>query len=278
MDLTYWQHNLVTFRFRDVVDIALVWLFLYYFFLLIRGTRAVQILQGVGVLLVISLVAYYFELATIYWLLRALLISIAVALPIVFHPELRRALGTIGRSGVKVHGFSRVAREDMARVIEQVCAAVDVLALSNKGALIVMERETGLQEWVESGVELNADVSKDLLISIFWPPNPLHDGAVIIHGDKIVAAACFLPMSDNIPIEGLQLGTRHRAAIGLSEQTDSLVVVVSEQTGAISTAIDGKLSRGYNHDTLKRALINGLVPPSQPLSGAGSLLKLPPWR
>ncbi|HEY4001122.1 MAG TPA: diadenylate cyclase CdaA [Candidatus Xenobia bacterium] len=276
MDLHYWQSYLQV-SLRDVIDVLLTWVLLYYFFLLIRGTRAVQILQGVGVLLVISLGAWYFRLGTIYWILRAVLISIAVALPIVFHPELRRALFTLGRGGVKVSSMHRVGREELAHAVDEITWAASVLSQMSTGALVVLERETGLEEYIETGILVNGEVSSKLLLSIFIPRSPLHDGAVIVHGDKVVAASCYLPNSDNIPT-GEKLGTRHRAALGLSEQTDAVIVVISEETGSISLAIDGKLSKGYNEETLKRALMNAILPPLQPLTGAGSLLKLPLWR
>ncbi|MHB2021645.1 MAG: diadenylate cyclase CdaA [Candidatus Xenobia bacterium] len=258
--------------FRDLIDIVLVWILVYNFLLLIRGTRAVQILQGVGVLLLLSLGAYYFHLATLYWVLRAILISIAVALPIVFLPELRRALGFLGRSGVIVHPAARINKEAATRVVDEVVWAATVLSQMSTGALIVIERDTGLDEFIETGIQINAEVSSKLLLSLFLPRSPLHDGAVIVHDDKVVAASCYLPLSQNVPT-GEKLGTRHRAALGLSEETDAFVVAVSEETGGISVALDGTLHRNLNEESLKRMLSTSILPEVKsrpPKGGSGS--------
>jgi len=262
--------------FRSLLDIACVSVLFYYLFQLIRGTRAVQIIQGVGVLLLILLISFILKLETIYWILRYFLYAIAVALPIVFQPELRRALQQIGRGGV-IHGaLSRLGREDIEALVNELALAVNILSQTRNGALIAMERETGLEEYIETGTVINGDVSTRILLTIFWMHAPLHDGAVILRGNKIVAAGCHLPLSDHVPL-GLDhhLGTRHLAALGLAEQTDSMVVVVSEETGDISVAHEGTLARRLNDDQLRTALMNFCT---EPVTAVRPPSWIPRWR
>lgn len=239
----------------DIVDILFVAFLLYYFFHLIKDTRAVQILKGVSILLLLLLISYYLKLQTIYWLLHYSLYGIVVALPIVFQPELRRALGFIGRGGAFKTAFERSNRIDMTKIIEEIVWSSSLLSQTKIGAIIVIERDTGLEEFVETGTLLNGDVSSKLLLSIFIPNSPLHDGAVIIRGNKVVAASCYLPLSENIGgTKGTNHGTRHRAALGLSEQTDAIVIVISEETGNISIARNGKFTKNLSEDNLKKVL------------------------
>jgi len=202
---------------RDLIDIACVALLLYYMLLLIRGTRAVQILQGVGVLLLLLLASYYLRLQTIYWVLHYCLYAIVVALPIVFQPELRRALGHIGRGGIISTALGRLGKEEIARVVDEIAWATSILSQTRTGALLALEMETGLEEFIETGTRLGAEVSSKLLLSIFMPKSPLHDGAAIIRGNRVVAASCYLPLTENVTVtRDTNYGTRHRAAIGRS--------------------------------------------------------------
>jgi len=250
------------FTWRDVLDVAVVAVFVYYFLLVIRGTRAVQILQGVLVLLAFQALSYTFRLQTTYFVVRALVLSIVVALPLVFQPELRRALMQLGSRSF-APPFQAVSRDVIVKTIDEIAWAANMLAQTHIGALIVIARETGLEEFIETGVKMNADVSSKLLLSVFQPRSPLHDGAAIVLGDKIVATSCYLPLSETpIPSQTRVFGTRHRAAIGLTEQTDAIVVVVSEESGAISVAKDGKLTQNISEDTLKKVLMALYAPPS----------------
>lgn len=260
----------LTIGYIDIFDIAFVAILLYYFFLLVKGTRAVQILQGVGVLLVLMLLTYILRLETVYWLLHYFILVIAVAIPIVFQPELRRALGFIGRGGILgTASWSRMKKEDISKFAEEIVWATFVLSKNKTGALIVLEKETGLEEFIETGTPVGGEVSSKLLLSIFTVGTPLHDGAVIIRGNKIVAASCYLPLSENVAVSlDKNLGTRHRAALGLTEQTDALVIIVSEETGAVSAASNGKLSGNLNKDTLKKIIVDFCSVPEGPKTPA----------
>jgi len=247
------------------VDILIVGVFFYYFFLLIKDTRAVQILKGVGILLVLMLATYYLKLTTIHWILRYFLTAIAVAIPIVFQPELRRALGYLGRRGLFAAPFERMPKEAITQMVDEIVWASSILSQTKVGALIVIERDTGLEEFIETGTALGGKVSAKFLISIFQHNTPLHDGAVILRGDKIMAAGCYLPLSENVEFTSDKtIGSRHRAAIGLSEQTDALVVIISEETGFINFTRNGKLTRNLDADKLRKMLLALLMPPSEP--------------
>lgn len=242
---------------KDLLDIALVAVLLYFFFSLIKGTRAVQIIQGLSVLLFIMLISYLFKLDTIYWLLRYLLFTLAVAIPIVFQPELRRALGAIGSGSVFPSSVPSLNNETIARIADEIAWTASILSQAKIGALIVIERETGLQEFIETGTTVNGEVSSKLLLSIFMPKSPLHDGAVILRGSKVVAASCYLPLSENLTNSRENpMGTRHRAALGITEQTDAVVVLISEETGAILVARSGKFTKQLGEETLKKVLVS----------------------
>jgi diadenylate cyclase len=232
----------IALSWYDVVDILLTAIFVYVVLLLIRGTRAVQILQGVAVVLVLRLIAEAAHLWTMFSILNGLLIASGVAIPVVFQPELRRALAQLG-AGRFIEGRSGyLAPNALDGVCQALGLAASVLAERRIGAIIAVERATGLEEYVESGRILDARLSPDLLLSIFTPKTPLHDGAVIVRRDRIVAAGCFLPLSENIELTP-RVGTRHRAALGISEQTDAVVLLVSEETGDVEIAFDGRLAR-----------------------------------
>jgi diadenylate cyclase len=230
----------IAISWPDIMDIVLTAGFVYYVLLIIRGTRAMQILQGIALLLILRAGAQYAHLWTVFSLLNALLIVSGVAIPIVFQPELRRALAQLGRAGF--HEGRPVSRDREA--VEKVCTvlgtAATVLSRSAIGAIIVIERNAALDEYMESGRQVDAIVSAEVLLSLFAPRSPLHDGAAIIRRDRIAAAGCFLPLSEAVLLDR-RVGTRHRAALGITEQTDALALVISEETGAIAVAKDGRL-------------------------------------
>jgi diadenylate cyclase len=242
---------LAAFRWRDALDILLVAALIYRVLTLFRGTRAVQITIGLAVLAGTAMAARALDLASLGWLLDHFWSFWVVALIVVFQPELRRALGWIGQGRV-LQGLIGDAAEG-ARVVEEVARAADSLASRRIGALIVLERATGLRQYAELGVALDALVSADLLMSVFLPYSPLHDGAVFVHGQRVVAAGCFLPLSRNTQI-GRALGTRHRAALGIAEETDAIAVVASEETGRLSVAVAGGIETLDDGAALERRL------------------------
>ncbi len=237
-----------------LIDITIMALLLYRFFILIRGTRAVQLIKGIVVLLVATTVSQWLKLYTINWLLVNIRTMLLVALPIVFQPELRRALEQLGHSPAMLNrAFVLLGEEDLSKVIDQVARAADAMSRQKIGALIVLERETRLGDYIETGIPIDGQVSAEFLMNIFMPRTPLHDGAVIIRGDRIMAAACFLPLTDSTSLS-VELGSRHRAALGISEHSDAVAVVVSEETGTISLANGGKLIRHLEIKALKEML------------------------
>lgn len=243
----------------NVIDILLVAVIIYEFLALIRGTRAALMLIAVTAVAVFFYFVRLGELITLNWLASVLFPYAVFALIVVFAPELRQALARLGRRLTfrNQHGADGDAYDDIV-------LAANLFSQNQTGALIVIEREVGLRTYIESGVPLDAHLSYDLLATIFRPSAPLHDGAVIIQNDRIAAAACFLPLSMN-PVLSTQLGTRHRAAIGITEETDAIAVVVSEETGAISLAISGKIERDMTVEHLRNRLSNVLrryVPPA----------------
>ena len=246
-----------------IVDITVVAYVLYRVLVLIRGTRAVQLIKGVILLLILVTASRFLRLYTVNWLLEQAQVMLLVALPIVFQPELRRALEQLGRGRLFARSFLIMGEEEWGRVINEIVLAAETLAQHKLGALIVIERETGLNEVVETGTRLEGLVSADLLINLFVPNTPLHDGAVIIRGDRILAAGCFLPLTENADIDRA-IGTRHRAAIGITEHSDCVSVVVSEETGIISLANAGKLGRYFDEKTLREMLTALCAPSRQP--------------
>jgi diadenylate cyclase len=233
------QFQFLTFGLRDAVEIVVITYVIYRVLLLIHGTRTVQMLLGIIVLAVAYLVGYVLQLTMVTYLLGVFFTYAALAALIVFQPELRAALARLGQTPVT--RFFR--RMEAGEVAEEIAQAVERLSRSGIGAIIAIEREVGLGDYVQSGTELQAKVSADLLATIFTPYSPLHDGAVIIRGDTIIGAGCILPLTQ-APLVDRTLGTRHRAAIGLTEETDALVIVVSEENAMISVASRGQLSRG----------------------------------
>lgn len=241
-----------TISLLDIFDMVLVAFVLYKLYVMIKDTRALALLKGLIVMLIATVISKWLGLNVIYWLLQKTMTVVLVALPVVFQPELRRALEQLGRGGLfKKSVF--LNEEEQENLLDELTKAVAVLAKNKIGALIVLERETGLNDYIETGITVDGLVSNEFLINIFIPNTPLHDGAVILRGNRIMAAGCLLPLTEDRSLKK-ELGTRHRAAIGLSEQTDAAVVVVSEETGIISLARAGRLVRDLDADVLKDKL------------------------
>jgi diadenylate cyclase len=255
----------------NLVDILLVAAVIYAVLLLVRGTQAVQLLRGVILLaLFVALVGSLAGLAAFNWLVRSSGQFLAVVVAIVLQPELRRALERLGRAGGVTLWLGREAELD--RTISAVVAASRRMSERRHGALIVIERDTGLQDYVDTGVEIDSLVADELLQTIFYPSTALHDGAVILRGDRLVAAACVLPLAEAI-ISDRHLGTRHRAAVGITEQTDAIAIVVSEESGTISMARNGRMVRHLDERrlaTLLQAMLAPKRPSARPASRSAS--------
>src|SRR6476646_6831395 len=234
----------------DLLDIAIVAFLIYEFLLLIRGTRAVQ--MGVGTLIIVALfyVSRLAPLQTVNWLIRNMLVYVAFAAIVIFQSDIRRALAHFGQAPF----FRYFNRQEAAdETIEEIVVAATMLSAHKVGAIVAVEREIGLRNYIESGIPLDATLTYDLLVTIFKPGSPLHDGAVILQEGRVSAAACFLPLTVN-PRLSRELGTRHRAAIGLTEENDAAAVIVSEESGLISIALGGQIERGLTPDTLRERL------------------------
>lgn len=242
------------FSFSSALDILIVTIIFYGILMLVRGTRADQVLRGVILLFIFfSIMAAVFHLTMVDWLLRNSPLVLLVAIPIIFQPELRRALEQVGRTSALINRpLATLATPLQPSSVDEIIDSVERLAERRYGALIVLEGTTGLEDFVRSGVRVDGDVTSDLLVTIFFVHSPLHDGAVIVRGDRILAAGCVLPLSDNPEAAGH--GTRHRAAIGITEQTDAACIVVSEETGGISLARAGHITLGISVERLKRFL------------------------
>lgn len=249
--------GIIHFRldWRDVLDIAILTYILYRLIILIRGTRAEQLVKGLIVLFIALVGSGLLGLRTINWFLEGLMTIGLIAIPIVFQPELRRALEHIGRGKLFQRHAYEYEEENFEIVLEELLKAIPVLVKKKIGALIVLERKTGLKEFAETGIKIEGLVTAELLINIFMPRSPLHDGAVIIRDLILSAAGCYLPLTEN-PNLSKELGTRHRAGLGITEVSDAVVIVVSEETGVISLAHDGKLTRYLDEKTLRSTLLN----------------------
>lgn len=246
----------------DAIDILLVSYVFYKLIMLLRGTRAIQLFKGILVIVTAWLVSTFLGLQTLQWLMSQAFTYGVLAILIIFQPELRRALEQLGRGRL----FTRSSQQDeqmSSQIIGEVVKAIQYMAKRRIGALIVMEKETGLTDYIETGIELRAKVSSELLINIFIPNTPLHDGAVILRKDMVMAAGCYLPLSEN-PMIHKELGTRHRAAIGMTEVSDGFSVVVSEETGQVSLARNGEIYRNINEEELRMMLHHELQPPAKP--------------
>ncbi len=247
------------FGLAGLFEVVILSVVFYFIFLFLQGTRGAQVLLGLGVLLALLLGATYFlQLTALNWLLRRVSVYLSIALLVIFHPEIRRALAELGRQPVFTVSPER------RTIIDAVVQAVTRLAEHKIGALIAIQREIGTRVIQETGTRIDAPVVPELLAGLFYPHTPLHDGGVIIIGNRIMAAGCVFPLSQRMELHK-SLGTRHRAALGLSEETDALVVVVSEETGTISVCYRGRLSRGLDEERLRRfmtALLRGQKPES----------------
>ncbi len=238
----------------DLVDILVVSILIYEVLKLIRGTRAVQMALGGGVLVALFYGSRWGHLETVNWLIRNLVGYIVFAVIVLFQSDIRRALAHLGRAPF----FRYFAKPESAEEsIEEIVVAASLLSAHRTGALVAIERQIGLRTYIEGGIPLDAVLTYDLLVSIFQPSSPLHDGAVIVQDDRVAAAACFLPLTVN-PKLSKELGSRHRAAIGLTEENDSVAIVVSEETGSVSIVAEGQIERGLDADTL-RARLRSLV-------------------
>lgn len=242
-----------------IVDISIVIFLLYCFFRIVKGSRAWQLIKGIVLLIVATWVSGLFNLKILNWILTGIMNLGVIAIIVIFQPELRRALEQLGTNKLtKFFGIDKDLSTKTKEDIYKVVIAATELAKTKTGALIVIERDIKIQDIIAGGIPMNADVSPQLLVNIFEPKTPLHDGAVVISGNKIAAAACVLPLADDKDI-AKELGTRHRAAIGISKESDSIVVVVSEETGKISVAKDGTLIADVREDVLKKILISNVV-------------------
>jgi diadenylate cyclase len=239
---------------RDIVDIAVVSVIIYEVLKLIRGTRAVQMALGGGLLVALYYGSEAARLETVNWLVRNVATYIVFAVIVLFQSDIRRGLARLGSAPIFRHFEEPESVEDS---IEEIVVAANMLASQRTGAIIAVERQTGLRNYIEGGIPMDAVMTYDLLVSVFQPSTPLHDGAVIVQRDRIAAAACFLPLTVN-PRLGKELGSRHRAAIGLTEENDSFAVVVSEESGLISVVVGGEIERGLDADAL-RARLRSLV-------------------
>ena len=243
----------------SILDILLVSFLIYQFLLLVRGTRAAPMLTGVGALVVAFYLAHLTNLRTLDWLVGTILPYSIFALIVIFQSEIRQALSRLGRNLT----LSHISQSDVSDIYDDIVMAATHLSKDQTGALVVIEREIGLRTYIESGVALDAHLSYDLLATLFRPSAPLHDGAVILQGDRVAAAACFLPLSMN-PLLSTQLGTRHRAGIGITEETDAVSVIVSEETGGISIAVGGQIEREITPERLRERLGELLMRSSAP--------------
>ncbi len=240
---------LLSLHWYDILDILIVAFIIYKIIDLIKGTRAVQMVVGLVLLFVVSVLSQKLHLVTLHWILTSFLGSIILVIIVIFQNDIRKALMNMGQAPFfrRVYFFGRESE------IKELCRGIDILSSRQIGALIVLERNTGLRDFIEKGVQLDAKLSGSLLVSIFSKESPIHDGAVIISEGRIAAAACFLPLSQNPTLEK-ELGTRHRAAIGLTEESDAVTIVVSEETGSVTFAISGKLSRTMDEKGYKKVL------------------------
>lgn len=238
--------------FINIIDVLLVWFVFYKLITIIKGTKAVQLLKGIFVLIIARILTEYFGLDTLLWMMDQVLMFGFLAIIIIFQPELRRALEQVGRGRL----FARTMmqeEEERDRLIEAFVKSVSYMAKRRIGALISIEKETGLSEYIETGTGMDSLITSELLINIFIPNTPLHDGAVIVQRNRIAAAGCYLPLSES-PFISKELGTRHRAALGISEVTDAVTIIVSEETGAVSLTANGDIDRNLNMEEFEARL------------------------
>jgi diadenylate cyclase len=248
-----WRHVL------DVIDISLVAFFLYRLFLLVRGTQAVQLMFGVLLLALVGLLANLLDLHLLSWIFRNAAPAVLIGIIVLFQPEIRRALDQFGRIGFIGRPMAHYSLQIFNRMIDEVIRATTKLTQRFTGALIVFEKETGLENYANSGIRINGELTAEFLEAIFFPNSPLHDGAVIVRGNQILAAGCVLPLAEEGTVRE-RMGTRHRAGLGLSMQTDAVVLILSEELGQIAVAHEGKLLRNLDPDRLRQVLTSLLQP------------------
>lgn len=244
--------------FLEIVDILVVSYILYRLYKIIKETRAEQLLKGVAFILTLMFLSQVLGLNTLYWIIQSAITIGLISVVIIFQPEIRRTLEHLGRSTFRDSLIFQNSDEALEKIVNEIITAVDNMSKAEVGALIAIEQSTGLSEIIKSGIQLDAKISSGLLENIFVVNTPLHDGAVIIKNDRIAAAACFLPLTQNENLNK-KLGTRHRAGIGLSENSDAIVIIVSEETGTVSLAINGNITRNYDKNRLKEILLKILI-------------------
>ena len=251
----FFKDLIASVGFTDIIDIAIVAFFIYKALQFIKETRAEQLVKGLLALVVMTFISELCNFYTLNWILKGTMQIGVIALVILFQPELRRALEYVGRSKIMPSNFMVLDKEKAKQLIAEIVRAVESFSASHTGALIIIERETALNDIIETGTTVDAEVSAELLGNVFYEGAPLHDGAVIVRGDRLIAAGCMLPLTQNKNLNK-ELGTRHRAGIGISEISDAISIIVSEETGIISMAIDGKLSRFLDVKTVEKTLLS----------------------
>lgn len=251
-----WSNLITTQHLINLLDVAVVWYAIYKLMMLLRGTKAVQLFKGIVVIVIIKLLSWYIGLSTVSWIMDQVINWGIIAIIIIFQPEIRRGLEHLGR-GTFVHNRKQGAEEEkMVKALDQ---AIQYMSKRRIGALITIQMNTGLEDYIETGIKLDADITGALLINIFIPNTPFHDGAVIIKDNKIAVAAAYLPLSESNLIPKA-LGTRHRAAVGISEVTDALTIVVSEETGGVTITKNSELLRDLTQNDYLKLLRNELIP------------------
>lgn len=249
--MTYLAALLTWRNFINLIDILVIWFLIYELMVLVRGTRAVQLFKGIIIIIVVKLISWYIGLTTVSWVMDQIINWGVIAMVVIFQPEIRRGLEHLGRGTMFTR--TKTENEEEEALITQLDQAIQYMSKRRIGALIAIEMDTGIEEYIETGIPLDAEVTGALLINTFIPNTPLHDGAVIIKGGRIAVAAAYLPLSDSklIPKE---LGTRHRAAVGISEVTDALTIVISEETGGVSITKDNELIRDMTQENYLKFL------------------------
>ncbi len=245
-------------RWQDILDILLVTIIIYKGLLIIKGTRAAKMLIGLMVLFLALIFSQYLGFYTIDWIIQTLWAQIVLALIILFQPEIRKTLAQMGEARF----LPSFATAEELKSLEEIVRASVALANRKIGALIVIEKETNLKDFIEMGTQLDAKVSRELLLSIFHPTSPIHDGAIIIRGNRVIAAGCFLPLTLSADISKA-FGTRHRAGIGLTEETDAVVIIISEETGSITTAVSNKIEKNVDMGSLRNFLTENFITPKE---------------
>ncbi|MCQ2011309.1 MAG: diadenylate cyclase CdaA [Sporolactobacillus sp.] len=249
--MSLWTHFNILNYLTDIIDVLIVTYVIYKVIMIIRGTKAVQLAKGILVIIAVWFLSSLLQLRTLEWILNNAITYGLFAIIVIFQPELRRVLEQLGRGRLFSRGV--VVEEEHKQMADAIVKASSYMAKRRIGALMSIERKTGLNDYIETGIQLHGNLTPQLLINIFIPNTPLHDGAVIIRGNEVVAAACYLPLSES-PFISKELGTRHRAAMGVSEVTDSLTVVVSEETGGITVTKNGEMFREIGEERLKEML------------------------